>query len=110
MDVLKKHYQPTPSRSIINQPPQLLLSDSNSMNQKEGESVAEYVAELKRLLTHCQFNDYLDDALRDHLVCRLQKESTQKHLLLEDKLTFTKAVDTAQNSRQANPRNEEWHC
>ena len=67
------------------------------MNQKEGESVAEYVAELKRLSTHCQFNDYLDDALRDHLVCGLQKESTQKQLLLEDKLTFTKAVETTQN-------------
>ena len=40
--------------------------------------MAKYMAKLKRLLTHCQFKDYLDDALRDRLVCRLQKESTQK--------------------------------
>ena len=66
-------------------------------NQKEGESVAEHVAELKWLSTHCQFKDYLDDALRDRLVCGLRKESTQKRFLLEDKLTFTKAVETAQN-------------
>ena len=89
-DVLKKHYQPTPS--VIAERFQF-----HKRNQKEGESVAEYVAELKRLSTHCQFKDYLDDALRDRLVCGLRKESTQKRLLLEDKLTFTKAVETAQN-------------
>ena len=69
-------------------------------NHKEEESVAEYVAELKWLSTHRQFKDYLDDALRDRLVCRLRKESTQKQLLLEDKLTFTKAVETARTSSQ----------
>ena len=51
--------------------------------------MAVYVAELKRLSTHCQFKDYIDDALRDCLVCGLRKESTQKRLLVEDKLTFT---------------------
>ena len=89
-DVLKKHYQPTPSVIVER-------FQFHKRNQKEGESVAEYVAELKRLSTHCQFKDYLDDALRDRLVCGLRKESTQKRLLLEDKLTFTKAVETAQN-------------
>ena len=65
--------------------------------QKEGESVAKYVAELKQLLTHCQFEAYLNDALRDHLVCGLRKESTQKRLLLEDQLAFMKAMEMAQN-------------
>lgn len=38
-------------------------------NQASGESVAEYVAELHQLTTHCQFGEYLDEALRDRLMC-----------------------------------------
>ena len=34
-------------------------------NQLPNESVAEYVAELRRLSTHCDFGEYLNDALRD---------------------------------------------
>ena len=87
---LKKHYQPTPSVMVER-------FKFHKRSQKEGESVAEYVAELKRLSTHCQFEAYLDDALRDRLVCGLRKESTQKRLLLEERLTFTKAVEVAQS-------------
>ena len=47
---------------------------------------------------HCQFEAYLDDALRDRLVCGLRKESTQKWLLLKERLTFTKAVTVAQST------------
>ena len=53
------------------------------------------MAELKQLSTYCQFEAYLDNSLRDQLVCRLQKESTQKRLWLEERLTFTKAVEVA---------------
>ena len=84
------NHQPTPS--VIAEQFQF-----HKRNQKEGESVAEYVAGLQGLSTRCHFKDYLDDALRDCLVCGLRKESTQKCLLLEDKLTFTKAVETVQN-------------
>ena len=88
--ILKKHYQP--AQSVIAERFQF-----HKRTQKEGESVAEYVAELKWLSMHFQFEAYLNDALRDCLVCGLQKESTQKRLLLEDQLTFTKAVEMAQN-------------
>ena len=86
-EILKKCYQP--ALSVIAERFQF-----HKRTQKEGESIAEYVAKLKRLSTHCQFEAYLDDALRDRLVCGLRKESTQKQLLLE---TFTKAVEMAQN-------------
>ena len=36
--------------------------------------MAEYVAGLRKLATHCRFGDYLEKALRDRLVC---EESTQ---------------------------------
>ena len=61
---LKKHYQPTPSVTAE-------CFKFHKHSQKEWESVAEYVAKLKRLSTHCQSEAYLDDALRDRFVCGL---------------------------------------
>ena len=39
-----------------------------------GENVAQYKAELQRLSEHCDFKDYLSEALRDRLVCGLRSE------------------------------------
>ena len=64
--------------------------------QREGESVAEYVVALKELTTHCECGGFLNDALRDHLVCRLYRELIQKRLLMEVNLTFKKACEIAQ--------------
>ena len=68
-------------------------------DQKESESIHEYAAELKLLATKCDFEAYLDQALRDRFVCGLRHEPTQKRLLTEtkDKLTFTAAVDIAKS-------------
>ena len=64
--------------------------------QREEESVAEYSVTLKQLSTHCDFGSFLNDALRDQLVCGLRHETIQKKLLAEDKLTFKKACEIAQ--------------
>ena len=64
-------------------------------NQEEGETVAQYVAVLKRLSEHCDFGGYLEDALRDRFVCGLKCETVQKRLLTEKDLTFEKAFDYA---------------
>ena len=48
--------------------------------------MVEYVAELRRLATHCEFGAYLDEALRDRFVCGLKDEGTQKALLMETEL------------------------
>ena len=40
-------------------------------NQKEGETIASYIAEIRRLARKCEFKDYLNTALRDQLVCGL---------------------------------------
>ena len=58
--------------------------------------MAEYIVVLKELLNHCEFGDFLNEALRDRLVCGLYKESIQKRLLSEPDLTFTKACEIAQ--------------
>ena len=64
-------------------------------NQAASESIAEYVAELRRLSTHCEFGPYLGQALRDRLVCGLQHESIQKRLLAEPDLTLKRATELA---------------
>jgi hypothetical protein len=64
-------------------------------NQQEGESMLSYVAELKKLTTHCNFGSNLEEILRDRLVCGLSNQQIQKGLLAESKLKFSKAVDIA---------------
>ena len=70
-------------------------------NQAAGETIADYVAELRRLSTHCEFGDYLEDALRDRLVCGLRDEAIQRRLLSKNELTFAKAWEVAQSMEAA---------
>ena len=68
---LKKHYEPKP----------LIIAERDIFNQRSqfaGESVAEYVAELRRLASTCNFGKFLDDALRDRLVCGLRNENARR--------------------------------
>ncbi|CAB4038190.1 Retrovirus-related Pol poly from transposon, partial [Paramuricea clavata] len=64
-------------------------------NQQEGESILNYIAELKKLTAHCNFGSNLEETLRDRLVCGLSNQQIQKRLLAESKLKFSKAVDIA---------------
>ena len=71
-------------------------------NQAPGESIAEFVAELRKLSTHCNFKDnQLEEALRDRLVCGLRSVATQWRLLTEATLTFADALKTAQGMEAA---------
>lgn len=92
--VLKKHFEPKP----------LTISERFTFNRRQQdarESVADYVAELRRLTVHCAFGTFLDDALRDRFVCGLKSEAAQKKLLSEPDLTFQRAVEIAQNMELA---------
>ena len=51
---------------------------------------------LKELARRCNFGAFLEEALRDRLVCGLKNEATQRRLLSEKDLTYQKACDTAQ--------------
>ena len=53
-------------------------------NQGENETISQYMAELRRLAEQCEFGTYLQEALRDHLVCGLQSEAIQWQLLTEE--------------------------
>ena len=64
-------------------------------DQKDGESIPVYVAELRKLSEHCDFKANLNDALRDRLVCGIKHGNIQKKLLSESDLTLQKAIDIA---------------
>jgi len=61
-DILHQHFNPKP----------LIIAEHfhfHKCDQGPGETIGEFLAELRCLATHCDFGDYLDQALRDCLVC-----------------------------------------
>ena len=92
--VLKQHYEP--KRLVIAR-----RFYFHRRDQDTNESIAEYVAELRKLAAPCEFGDYLNEALRDRFVCGLRRESTQKRLLSEVDLSLSNAVSIAQSMEAA---------
>ncbi|KAB0800460.1 hypothetical protein PPYR_01180 [Photinus pyralis] len=92
--VLRGHY--VPEKSEISE-----RFRFNKCNQKPDQSVAEYIVELKQLSNTCKFGAFLEEALRDRLVCGLYSEALQKKLLAERELTFAKACTMAQAHEMA---------
>ena len=88
-ETLRKHFEPKP----------VIIAERfrfHRRDQASGESIVEYLAELRRLAAHCQFGEYLDEALRDRFVCGLRNSGTQKRLLTEtEPLTLKKALEVA---------------
>ena len=66
-----------------------------------GESIAEYMAELRCLTTHCNYRDNLEETLHDRLVCGIRDVDTQRKLLSVPDLTLKKALEIAQGSEAA---------
>lgn len=75
----------------------------NSRSQREGESIADFVAELRRLSKDCQFEASLDDMLRDRLVAGIRDTRVQCRLLAELDLTFGRAFELSQAAEKVLP-------
>ena len=92
--VLKSHFEPKP----------LVIAERfrfYKRNQNATETVLEYAAELRHLAISCEFEAFLDSALRDKFVCGLRSEHIQKGLLTEADLTMTRGVEIAQAKETA---------
>ncbi|XP_069129175.1 uncharacterized protein [Argopecten irradians] len=84
--LLKEHYNPKP----------LVIAERfrfHKREQREGETIREYIAEIRKLSEYCEFGATLADALRDRLVCGLKNENIQRKLLSEADLTYDRAVE-----------------
>ena len=75
-----------------------------------GESVAQFVAELRRTASHYEFGEYLTEALRDRLVCGLRSEPAQRKLLGEGgALTLERAIEIAMMMESAKEQAQSLH-
>ena len=94
MEVLTKHFKPTPLEIVQR-------FRFNTRLHKPGESVAQYVSELRALTEYCNFGGTLKMMLRDRLVWRVNDEKIQNRLLSETGLTYQKALSLAQRLETA---------
>ncbi|KFD48096.1 hypothetical protein M513_11039 [Trichuris suis] len=73
--------------------------------QRDGEGIATYIAEFRRLASDCNFGSNLEERLRDQFVCGLKDEDLQKRLLAHSELDLNdalrEAVAAESASRQA---------
>ena len=72
----------------------------NSANQKETESIEEYVTKLKNLANSCEFGILKEDLIRDRFVIGLNSDSIREKLLLEPKLMLKDAIEVAKSHEQ----------
>jgi len=99
-DILKKHYDPEP----------IVIAEQfrfYQRTQKSGETVADFLASLRKLASRCKFGGFLSEALRDRLVCGLNSEAIQKSLLAKENLTLDTAMETALGMEAAAKRAKE---
>ena len=86
--LLRGHYKPT----------RLKVAERyrfHSANQRPGESITDFVRELKKLAGTCEFtNDQLQDSLCDRFICGVRSEQIKRKLLSAN-YTFQEAVDAA---------------
>ena len=92
--LVQEHHQPIPSAIVQRY-------KFNSRTQQAGESIAIFVAELRRLAEHCKFGQTLDEMLRDRLVCGIADSRVQRRLLAEPDLTLKTALELAQAHEMA---------
>lgn len=89
IELLDKHF--TPKHNIVAE-----SFKFNKREQKEGETVAEYIVELKSMAQKCSFGDFLDRALRDRFICGIANEAIQRRLFNDESIeTFDKACQIA---------------
>ena len=96
-DLVKKladHFSPVPSEIVQR-------FKFNTRTRKPGESVANFVAELRALAEFCNFGETLEVMLRDRLVCGIADSTIQKALLAKSELDFKQALDIARGLERA---------
>ena len=69
-----------------------------SMEQQDGETVAQFVTRLRQVVKDCDFGDQAENQIRDQVVQRCKSHELRKKLLEKDKkLTLELLLSTAAN-------------
>ena len=70
----------------------------NTRSQHDGETIDQYVTDLKTKAQTCEFKELKDGLIRDRIVCGIRCDKTRSKLLREPDLTLQKAVDICRAS------------
>lgn len=90
-ELIKKaneHFQPQPSEIVERFKFQKRM-------RRAGESISDFIRDLRRLSEYCNFGSTLEDRLRDQVVFGIQEDRIQQKLLDTRNLTLTNAMDIA---------------
>lgn len=68
--------------------------------QKEGQSFHEFVIQLKRLSSDCEFNDLKDSLIRDTIIIGINDERLRERMLREPDLDLSKALLLGNSAEQ----------
>ena len=85
MDALSAHFSPKP----------FVIAERYRFHKRDqlpGESIATYVAELRRFARHCNFGTNLEDCLRDRLVCGLSNTHIDDGVDAETSLSLSLCI------------------
>ena len=93
-ETLKEHLKPQPI--VIAERCKFYCRD-----QKENETISDYIAVLRKFTLNCSFRKFLDKVLRDRFVCGLINGSICRRLLEERTLTLKMVVDLAKTLESA---------
>ncbi|XP_028174821.1 uncharacterized protein K02A2.6-like [Ostrinia furnacalis] len=91
--VLTRHYSPKPNEISVS-------FKFYKRDQGRGELASDYIAQLRKLSSGCNFND-LERMLRDRLVCGMSDSKLQYELLKRDNLSYQDVVDAMLSSESA---------
>ena len=105
IQLVRDHHTPPPSAIV--QRFTTFTQIPTQLTQKEGETIADFIADLRKLSEHCDFADTLGHMLRDRLVCGIRDVHVQRRPLAEPDLTFKKAYDLAQASETAEKNSQD---
>ncbi|XP_055698118.1 uncharacterized protein LOC129798794 [Phlebotomus papatasi] len=84
MDTLEEHFKE--SNNVIAERCQF-----NMRVRQEGESVEDYIVEIKSMAQECHFNNCLEECLRDRLVSGINDKPLQSKLISKRDLTWERA-------------------
>lgn len=65
----------------------------NTRVEKEEETVAEFMAAIRKIMEHCNYTIFLNDMLCDPLVCGIREKRVQCWYLQEATITYKQALD-----------------
>ncbi|UYV65352.1 K02A2.6-like [Cordylochernes scorpioides] len=102
IDILKRHF--SPKRSIIVE----RFIFFKRMQLKE-ESISDYLVEIKRLASSCNFGNFLEDSLRDKMVCGLYNAKIQNRILSEGDISLAKVIEIALSMEAAEKNTKLFH-